>query len=1060
MALKGEAGQISLLSIFQTLNLNGQRGILVVQSHDVKRKILFSEEGVRLLLNQQGDEEPLKEVLGRLKLLTESQYKNVLSSKQDDKTSLGDFLLSRRIIDNEMIRGPIAQHILEYIFETFSWADAKYEFKSVKTYSHLEIISSPELLKEITFPVDAVLMEVSYREDEWKRIREVMPTGREIFTQVPPEQLKSQGENDSDIDPSLVQEIKGLINGERTALRVTDETVLSVFETYQVVALLVRSGEIRPLDFAELNDLAQRLKKQYKIQEAVDILEFLLLQDPDNSQSRLDLIDFLESKNPNHEKLPHHYQALVETFRKAGDYESLESVLDKIIKTDSHSLFAREMIFESHLSQGQMESAREAAYGIVEAAKASRSYFQGALILERVNAVFPNDVELLMEMATFHNLSSDRDRTLSCLRAAADIHEASGDLRRLRQVYERIVALDPTENAKLKRLQELERKQSQTFIQACTPTLIISFATALILGGIYWGTLNMLGSSVYAKADEDIERLVDLQAYNKAIQTLKELREVFPATLVNTKIEQRIEEVQSSQSRFKIEYSKRKEKEDVLLGSLLVKLEKLINKGKLEQVLVEIKKAKPDSLTQENQKVLQGIKSEILKTFKHSESLLKKAQEFTEAGKHNDAHPLYLKLITEFQNTPTGKNVKIPLVVQTLPPNVNVLLNGQNKGKTPCIVYYNPFEKFELKLEQTGFKTRVIRDPRNRKTGFNFTTDWAIKLHLLPTPIWKFQANGPIESQPLVTSDYIYIGTRKAEVLCINHTTGQSEWRFPIPASWDVSGPLVLHKDRLLVATYDSKVFALNPKTGKKIWEALPLGTKNAGPVFLSKPDEAGNITCTSLRVVASLSSSKGEVAWRKPIQNLVKGNAAIYKQQIVVTTRPGKVLFLSISKGELESTVALDAPMIQPGTPFGNQFYCVDTNGTVYCINLKTQKLTWKRPLKEKDLNQVTVGDELLLVTSKGGSIQAIDIESGNPRWERKVEDQFISNGLILRNQFIVGSQSGSLRCFDIHSGKPFWTFEGMGAIQTSPVSSKSGVYSGTSKGTLYKFNLSGSKQ
>ena len=103
MSLKGDAEHISLLSIFQTLSLSRQRGILAIHSGGQKRKILFTPQGLRLIANYKGDEEPLMGILHKLKVLTESQFQNAVSTKNDDTLPVGEFLIQRRIIDDAMV---------------------------------------------------------------------------------------------------------------------------------------------------------------------------------------------------------------------------------------------------------------------------------------------------------------------------------------------------------------------------------------------------------------------------------------------------------------------------------------------------------------------------------------------------------------------------------------------------------------------------------------------------------------------------------------------------------------------------------------------------------------------------------------------------------------------------------------------------------------------------------------------------------------------------------------------------------------------------------------------
>ena len=67
-----------------------------------KLKILFTPQGLRLIGNYKGDEEPLMGILHKLRVATESQFQNAISTKNDDALPVGEFLIQRRIIDDAM----------------------------------------------------------------------------------------------------------------------------------------------------------------------------------------------------------------------------------------------------------------------------------------------------------------------------------------------------------------------------------------------------------------------------------------------------------------------------------------------------------------------------------------------------------------------------------------------------------------------------------------------------------------------------------------------------------------------------------------------------------------------------------------------------------------------------------------------------------------------------------------------------------------------------------------------------------------------------------------------
>ena len=434
MSLKGDAEHISLLSIFQTLSLSRQRGILAIHSGGQKRKILFTPQGLRLIANYRGDEEPLMGILHKLKVLTESQFQNAVSTKNDDTLPVGEFLIQRRIIDDAMVEGPIAQHILEHIFETFGWKDAKYEFLPADDAQGLDLFSPSGLGVSLTFQVDAIMMEVSYREDEWIRIRERFPTGREIIAPVDPSTFLEPREYDGEVGSDIIMSVKELVNGELSVNAISEATVLSNFEAGQALMNLSIAGEIRPLDVDELKELAESFRRQFRIPELIDTLDFVLTLAPEDLQTRLQLVNVLEKQGQGGKGLEGHYRVLANHYSERGETNEAETYFCKTLEQNPYCLDSLVRLFEIHVTRAEDRVALTVAKRIIDSVKLNKRYADGTEALNRVLELYPDEFPLYHVLSEFYLLNGQRADATAALKKVASYYEAA--TKKLREVSE------------------------------------------------------------------------------------------------------------------------------------------------------------------------------------------------------------------------------------------------------------------------------------------------------------------------------------------------------------------------------------------------------------------------------------------------------------------------------------------------------------------------------------------------------------------------------------------------------------------------------------------------
>jgi alcohol dehydrogenase (cytochrome c) len=96
-------------------------------------------------------------------------------------------------------------------------------------------------------------------------------------------------------------------------------------------------------------------------------------------------------------------------------------------------------------------------------------------------------------------------------------------------------------------------------------------------------------------------------------------------------------------------------------------------------------------------------------------------------------------------------------------------------------------------------------------------------------PAWIFQTDvkESMETSPIVVNGVMYVTTSFSQVHALNAQTGEQLWYYkhPLgPITIYCCGPnnrgVAVYEDRVYLATLDSKLVALDAKTGNKVWQS------------------------------------------------------------------------------------------------------------------------------------------------------------------------------------------------------------------------------------------------
>jgi len=210
--------------------------------------------------------------------------------------------------------------------------------------------------------------------------------------------------------------------------------------------------------------------------------------------------------------------------------------------------------------------------------------------------------------------------------------------------------------------------------------------------------------------------------------------------------------------------------------------------------------------------------------------------------------------------------------------------------------------------------------------------------------LWNYESAEPLltlhgTATPLVVPSATFAGFANGRVVALDNRNGQLAWdvRVAVPSGRtdierlvDVDGqPLLTSKGVLVVTSYQGRLIALDPSSGRGIWERKDSSFYPAVEGFgnILYVDEASNIV--------ALDARSGGVLWN---QDALSGRRltapVIWGDTLAVGDYEGYVHLISLADGHVVGRIEADASGIeQPLIATDNILYAVAVNGRLVAI-------------------------------------------------------------------------------------------------------------------------------
>ncbi|ASI88900.1 outer membrane protein assembly factor BamB [Vibrio mediterranei] len=312
-----------------------------------------------------------------------------------------------------------------------------------------------------------------------------------------------------------------------------------------------------------------------------------------------------------------------------------------------------------------------------------------------------------------------------------------------------------------------------------------------------------------------------------------------------------------------------------------------------------------------------------------------------------------------------------------------------------------------------------------------------VQSEFTPQSVWSASIGDGVgqffsKLSPIYAYDNLFAASRDGVVKALDPETGKTLWEVNVAGetSARLSGGIAAAYQKLYIGSENGEVIALDVKTGEEVWRAKVNGEVLANPVA----DASLIMVHTSQGLLVALEQTSGEERWAisTDVPNLtLRGDSApaTVSGGVFWGTANGRLAAAIVERGQLiwqqpvgtpKGATEIDRLVDVDSSPIilGGTLFTVGFNGQLISIDLRSGNPIWKRNYSSAT-DMATDNRSLFLVTDND-HVVAVDARSGTELWENnQLENRLLTAPVIVDGYIVVGDSLGYLHWIDRESGE-----------------------------------------
>jgi hypothetical protein len=228
MSIAGNLKTMDLAELLQWLSQAQKTGTLVIHNGKVEKRLFL--QGGKIVSSASTDpREYLGHFLVSQGLITEQQLSQAISRQANEKMLLGKILLTNGVVSEEDLQRLLRLKAEEGIYDIFTWQKGEFRFLNDELPQHTFV--------PLRLDLTGILMEGARRVDEWKRIREHIPSKDVVAV--------GFGNLDDPTASPGARRILSMVNDDRTVEEIQLQTHSSEFFVCSVLFDKIQKGQVK-----------------------------------------------------------------------------------------------------------------------------------------------------------------------------------------------------------------------------------------------------------------------------------------------------------------------------------------------------------------------------------------------------------------------------------------------------------------------------------------------------------------------------------------------------------------------------------------------------------------------------------------------------------------------------------------------------------------------------------------------------------------------------------------------------------------------------------------------
>lgn len=405
-----------------------------------------------------------------------------------------------------------------------------------------------------------------------------------------------------------------------------------------------------------------------------------------------------------------------------------------------------------------------------------------------------------------------------------------------------------------------------------------------------------------------------------------------------------------------------------------------------------------------------------------------------------------------------------------MPAKVEYRLGNTGWRALPALVNQRGLYEKTVDLSDTapGARTLWIRAMTSDERSFVRSVPFIVSRPELPVQkLWEFQANGPIQANPAVNEDCVYVGDRAGFLYAVARNSGDILWTAQTDGGF-LASPVL--KDQVVYAVNTlGNVFAWNALTGQPLWQQACQESVAAGPaadgdrLYMAGTDGSvlaldiftGQIlwkqTLAAKAVISApavgdsllyfgswdnylyaVNKDTGDLVWKQPFGSQVyyapaAASPLFYRGRVYISTPGNLVICLDAANGaelwSVKASSGLSSPIV-----YNYAIVYSTLDGTLYALDPDTGANLWQVDHPQSNFGSSPVAQEgSLLLSGLTGNLASVHVNSRAVSWNVHVDDAYIfSDPAVWQNQVYIGTLSGKLAAYAADPGEAPAPFPG----------------------------------